>query len=393
MRSTRAGSVVCLCFSLLLGAGCRDQSVEERFRAMPAADDVIAAGDWYRPLARVAGGTGGSLRIDAKRAPASSRFAPVLADFGTSDALAVLVVQHGGVVFEHYEAPAGPAYRFDSQSMHRAIVALLVGIAIHEGRIRGLDAAAADELPEWRGDPRAAITVRDLLYGQSGFADPPYAARIDSPGMQMFIGRDLPGLVLGAQPVSEPGRSWRGTTIEAQLLGLVLERATHRRYASYLSSRLWQPIGASTAYVRLDRPHGLARSFCCIQATARDWARIGQLMLDEGRVGARQVVERAWVRQILTPSTFNRAYGAFWLLEPTPLIPRGVDPRLRPKSFTPFDAPDVYYAGGRGGQRVYVIPSLEAVVVRFGRIRNDFDDGAFLNPVLRALRGTATHRE
>jgi CubicO group peptidase (beta-lactamase class C family) len=393
MPSSRAGSVLGFCFSLLLGAGCRDQSVEERFRTMPAADDVIAAGDWYRPLARVAGGTGGSLRIDAERGPAAERFAPVLADFGTSDALAVVIVQRGRVVFEHYAAPAGPGYRFDSQSMHRAILALLVGVAIHEGSLRGLDAPAADVLPEWRGDPRAAIRVRDLLYGQSGFADPPYAARLDSPGLQMFIGRDLPGLVLAAQPVSAPGRSWRGNTIDAQLLGLILERATHRRYASYLSSRLWQPIGASAAYVRLDRPHGMARTFCCIQATARDWARIGQLMLDEGRVGTRQVVERAWVRQILTPSTFNRAYGAFWLLEPTPLIPRSVDPQLRPKTFTPFDAPDVYYAGGRGGQRVYVIPSLAAVVVRFGRIRNDFDDGAFLNPVLGALRGTPGNRE
>jgi CubicO group peptidase (beta-lactamase class C family) len=378
-------------FAFTLAGACADQSVAERFRASPSDADVIAAGNWYRPLARVEGSHGaagariGNLDDSAAPAAEAARFAPLLADLTAWDSLAVVVVQHARIVFEHYTAPGGPEFRFDSQSMHRAILALVTGVAIADGHIRSLDAPAALQLTEWRGDRRAAISVRDLLYEQAGFVDPPYSPTIDSPSMQMFIGRDLAGLVLARQPVSAPGVAWRGSTVDGQLLGLVIERATREPYASYLSSRLWQPIGASTAYVRLDRPGGHARTFCCIQATARDWARVGQLMLDQGRVGGRQVVPRAWIAQLLTPSTLNPTFGGFWVLAPTPLGPRSGPAGSPPPTPAPFAAPGVFYGGGRGGQRVYVIPSLDAVVVRFGRIRGDFDDAAFLNPVLQAL--------
>jgi hypothetical protein len=75
----------------------------------------------------------------------------------------------------------------------------------------------------------------------------------------------------------------------------------------------------------------------------------------------------------------------FWFVKPTPLAPREFGREKMPAVPTQFTQPDVFYAGGRGGLRSYVIPSLNAVVVRLGRLRYDFDDGAFLNPFLEAL--------
>lgn len=377
---------------LLLGtaAGCADYSAASRFRTMPAQDDVIAAGDWYRPVMRVAGRTGGNLAFDAGSLGNQGNRSAVVSDAMTAvaqewDSFAVVVIQDRRVAFEYYQQPAGPAFRFDSQSMHRALLALALGAALESGAISSLDASVADYLPEWRADERSRVTLRDLLYHQSGFVDPPYQFAADSPGMQLFIGTQLEALLLAQQPQTAPGRAFRGAALDAQLLGLILERSTGAPYAELLSRAIWQPIGAQDAFVRLDRPGGSTRTFCCLSATARDWARVGQLMLDGGRVGTRQVVPVAWIQQLLTPSKLNTAFGGYWALQAIPLTPRSVAASAAPPVATPFTSPDVYYAGGRGGQRVYVIPSRQTVVVRFGKIRNDFDDGAFLNPILAAL--------
>ena len=108
-------------------------------------------------------------------------------------------------------------------------------------------------------------------------------------------------------------------------------------------------------------------------------------MLDRGRAGGRQVLAEASIAQLLAPTPLAPAWGMFWLREPVALVPRSVaGDRPLPKP-TAFASEGVVYIGGRGGQRVFVLPQQRAVVVRIGRIRNDFDDGAFLNPFIEAL--------
>ncbi|MCU0759582.1 MAG: beta-lactamase family protein [Steroidobacteraceae bacterium] len=364
--------------------------VAERFARMPAQDDVVAAGDWYRPTVTVRGAARpwpGAGRGGPAAAP-DGRFAAALALARRYETLALVVVQDGRIVLEDYAPGIAPEFRFDTQSMHRGLLALVVGAALADGAIDSLDARAARWLPEWQGagDPRGEITIRHLLYGQSGLVDPPYANSADSPAMQMFIGTDLRALALGLQPQSRPGERQRGATAEAQVLGLVLERATRSRYADYLSRRLWRPIGAADAAVRLDRPGGNTRTFCCIQASARDWARVGQLVLERGRAGGRELLPPAWITQLATPSPLDPKVGAYWWVEPVPLVPSNVDRARMPPQPTPFASPGTTYTGGRGGQRVFVLPAQRAVVVRIGKIRYDFDDGLFANTFAAALQ-------
>lgn len=364
--------------------------VAERFAKMPAQDDVVAAGDWYRPTIAVRGaarpwpgaGPGGAAALEP-----GSRFTEALALARRYETLALVVVQDGRVVLEDYAPGIAPQFRFDTQSMHRGLLALVVGAAIADGYVDSIDAPASRWLPEWRGagDPRGAITIRHLLYSQSGLVDPPYADSPDSPALQMFIGTDLRRLALGLQPQSRPGERYRGATAEAQVLGLVLERATRRPYADYLSRRLWRPIGAGEAAVRLDRPGGNTRTFCCIQASARDWARVGELVLGRGRVAGREVLPGSWIEQLTTPAVLNPAVGAYWWVQPTALVPSNVDPARAPAKPTPFTHPGTVYTGGRGGQRLFVLPAQRAVVVRIGRMRYDFDDGVFANTFAAAL--------
>lgn len=380
----RLAASVTLAATVLL-SGCAHDVVAERFAAMPPQDDVVGAGDWYRPTVAVRGAPRPWPGAGANATP--PRFDAALAMARRYETLALVVVQDGRIVLEDYAPDISPERRFDTQSMHRSLLAVVVGAALADGHFDSLDAKVARWLPEWSaaGDPRAEISIRDLLYGQSGLVDAPYENRIDSPGLAMFIGTDLRKATLGAQSRAPAGTKFRGAVVEAQALGLALERATGRPYAEFLSQRLWKPIGAGDAAVRLDRPRGNTRTFCCIQATARDWARIGQLVLERGRAGGQEVLPESWIAQMLSPAPLNASVGAWWWIKPTPLGPATSGPAQPPAQTTPFAAPGVAYAGGRGGQRVYVLPAQRAVVVRIGRIRYDFDDGQFANAFIAAL--------
>lgn len=361
------------------------QIVAQRFREMPADDAVVTATEWYRPRSLIRGSVEASTASQATPVVRNPHFDKALEIARQYESLAVVVMVDGRIVAEDHAAGIDPARTFDSQSMHRGLLSLAVLAAIEDGAIRSLDQPVADFFEEWRvaDDPRSRITIGHLLRGESGLVDPPYEPRPDSPGMRLFIGTDLRDLALAQQPTSPPGTTHRGNALDAQLLGLVLEQATRQPYATFLSRRVWQRIGAADAWVRLDREGGNARTFCCLQASARDWARVGELVRGGGMVGTQRILSMQSIQQLLEPSKLNKAVGMSWMLEPTPLIPRSQTTRPNPP--TAFATRGVVYIGGRGGQRVYVLPQQRAVVVRLGRIRNDFDDGRFLNPFIEAL--------
>lgn len=158
-------------------------------------------------------------------------------------------------------------------------------------------------------------------------------------------------------------------------------------YARYLSRRIWKRLGASDAVVQLDREGGNTRTFCCLKSTAQDWARVGELVRTGGSFDGRRILQSTTIKELLAPSPLNAASGMSWLLEPVALVPRSLR-NAPPVALTPFAEAGVAYIGGRGGQRVYVVPGQDAVVVRIGKIRNDFDDGQFLNPFIDALKST-----
>jgi CubicO group peptidase (beta-lactamase class C family) len=368
-------------------AGCAgSQTVADRFAVMPPIDDVVTSTSWYRPAVIVKGA--GSARRASFKAPAAvpaePKWSAAMAGAVRYESLSVVVRQHGRIVAEWHDAAGGPARRYDSQSMHRGLLALVVGAALTDGTLPSVGTAIERYIPEWRNDPRGLITIEDLLYGRSGFVDPAFEPTVDNAGLRLFIGTDLQAQLLALQTVAnaQPGR---GGGIESQLLGLILERATHKSYANYLSAKIWAPIGAGDALLRLDRPGGSTRTLCCLQATARDWARVGQLVLDRGRAGDQQLVAVDWIAKLALPGPLIPNMSMYWFVKPTPLAPREFGREKLPATPTPFARPGVFYAGGRGGLRVYVIPSLDAVVVRLGKLRYDFDDGVFLNPFLEAL--------
>jgi len=290
---------------------------------------------------------------------------------------ALLVVHDGEVVAEHYWRGHDAGSVTNSMSMAKTVVGLLVGIAIDEGKIASVDEPAAKYLTEWAGDGRRRITVRHLLQMASGLADAEHDDDPFSPVGRMYLGSDALAAVAKTPLAFEPGTRFDYNSIATQALSVVLERATGKRYAEYLSEKLWLPLGASDASVWLDREEGHAKTFCCLFTTARDWARVGLLILNEGRVGGRQVVPSAWVREMLTPSPREEDYGyQIWL---------GRQGSRRGDREEEFLAGDVIYLDGKFKQRVYVVPSRKLVVVRLGEQARGWDDAHLVNAVLRGL--------
>lgn len=344
--------------------------------------------EWYEPLVEVPA----PLRDDVPVAPPDTidpealRAAQAYAD--EIGSVALLVWHRGALRYEHYGAGFGPHTRTDTASLHKSVVGLLTGAAIADGLIESVDQPAADFLPEWRDEARRAIRIRDLLQMTSGLqlvsGFNPFARST----IRMTLTADLAPWVLSL-PAAEPaGTRFEYANANPQLLSIVLARAAGKPYVQYLSERLWSHLGAGPALVQLDREGGTPRTFCCLIATARSWLKIGLLVLQEGRLDEEQIVPAEWIRAMTHPSAVNPNYGYLvWLGSPAGTgRPYNSATSFEAKHSEPFVAPDVVFLDGFGGQRVYVVPSRELVIVRTGRASFGWDDARIPNAIMRGLK-------
>ena len=376
---------------LLLAGGIftgTDWRIWPRYLASP--EDPVSSVDWYSPFEIVGSGAGSDLKVasDNERTITGDALEKAAQHAWDFDSYSFLVSHRNTVQWEQYGETFSKTSLFDSQSMHKPIVIFLLGIALDEGAIGSIEDEVGAYLDEWENDERSEITIRDLLYMESGLFQPPYEQSPFNKAMQAFLTGHLDELALSLPLENPPGTKFDFHYLSTQLLSLVIERATGRRYADYLRDKIWEPIGGGDARVRLDRPQGTAQTFCCIQMTARGWLRFGQLLLNRGQWDGLQVIPESWIDKVLTPSR-NPNFGMHvWLGAPFSGERRFSETRARaaiPVS-APFDAPDVFFLEGRGGQRVYVVPSQDLVVVRNGHVRMDWDDPSFLNLILAGIK-------
>ena len=360
----------------------------KRFATLPIKHMVTAV-EWYSPREAVAGAAGVALSPipAAERTIASAALASALAYAQQRPTVALLVMHSGRIELEYYGTGYSAASYTDSQSMHKSVLALLLGQAIADGKIGSVNDPIGRYLPEWAHDRRGAIRIRDLLHMSSGLAQAAQSLNPFSSAMQLFLGTARRAKLMRTALAGTPDSVFDYNPINSELLGLIIESATGRRYAQYLSERLWQPLQAGTAYLWLDQPGGVPHTACCLQATARDWLRLGALIANRGYVGDREVVPARWLEEMQRSSDHNPNYGyQIWLGRSfTPA--RTYTPASNFKAFhsAPFLAPDVAYFDGSGGQRVYIVPSLQLVIVHTGEATRDWDDAFLPNTLIRGL--------
>ncbi len=343
-------------------------------------DDILDV-EWYDPAEIVRGESRAPLvrvaREDSGIAPwALDR---IMAYAEEHESCAMLVMHKGLVVEEAYWCQLEPSDRPQAMSMAKTVTALMVGIAIDEGRLRSIHDPVSTYLEEWRNDERSRITIADLLSMRSGLRNENNPWNPFSDITLINIGTDVPEHTFDVQAEVPPGERFDYNNVNYQVLGLLVERVFGKRYAPLLSEKLWQPLGADDALVWLDVPGGTAKTYCCLFAQARDWARLGWLLAKNGRLGAEHLVSEAWVDSMRTPSKLEPAYGlGLWLDHPKLQGEGSAKP-------VPMLAKDLLLLVGQGQQRVYIIPSAELVVVRLGHEPMDWDDAFIPNTLIKGI--------
>jgi len=304
-----------------------------------------------------------------------------------TDSQALLIYRGGKLVTEHYYEGFDASSVANTASMHKSVLGILVGVAIDQGLIESVDDPVAKYIPEWAEDDRKNITIKQLLRQTSGIDFPSFGFNLTGNFFQFFLGDDVAGVTFKQQVWVEPDIRFDYNNLGPQILGIMLQRLSGQRYAEYLSENIWQHIGVDEATVQVDQPDGMARTFCCINATARSWLKVGLLHLNKGRVGDKQVVPEAWMNEMVVPGKHEPNYGYLtWLgteyKEQQTYNRKGST--AVPHS-EPYLVDDLIYFDGFGGQRVYISPSKELVIVRTGSMILDWDDSILPNTVLRGI--------
>lgn len=316
------------------------------------------------------GGPGNLLPVaDPDALTLSDEGVKALAEFARhTGTKALLVWQAGGLQLEYYDPAVQPGDRLTAAGLMPGLMVLLTGVAVKDGTLAGIDDPISRYLPEWDGDDRGRITLRQLLEGSSGLEPP------TNP-----MGDDAVAWTLSAKLVAEPGTHFAPSTFEAQLLGVVLSRARQQPVADYLSGALWQPMGARDATIDSGSRTGAAYLHCCVKATARDWLRPGLLLLENGMAGAVSLVPKPWLDQMERPNSHSRNDG--WRIR----LSWPFDPKGPLKAKNPFAEPDTLFMAGDDGSRLYVSKGRELVILRLGDAKADWDEAALPNLVAKSI--------
>lgn len=271
------------------------------------------------------------------------------------DTKAFLVIKNDSLVFEQYWEDHTNETVSNSFSVAKTLVAMLVGIAIEEGHIASLDDKVADYIPEFKEGGKEVITIRHLLSMSSGLDWGESGKNPFSDNAESYYGSELRRLVVSQELESEPGIVFKYQSGNSQLLGYILEEATGIDLSEYAESRIWNRVGAEhDAYWSLDKELGDEKAFCCMYATARDYAKLGQLLLNNGCYGSEQIIPAWYYHEMIEPQNLatidgipNYRYGLHtW----TYLDPNG----------------KVDYCRGINGQYIITIPSENLLIVRLG---------------------------
>ncbi len=279
-----------------------------------------------------------------------------------------MVIRNDSILFEHYALDHEMNKVSNSFSTAKSVVSLLIAIAVEDGWIQSVDEPVASYLPEFNNKDMNSITIRHLLTMSSGLEWSESGANPFSDNAEAYYGADLRKLVLSKKPIRKAGEVFEYTSMSTQILAYVLEAATKKPMEDYFQERLWRRIGSeSDAFWSKDAEDGDLKAYCCMYLTTRDYARLGLLILNDGKYKNEQIIPEWYMNEAFMPAKLttlknetNQRYGLHWWL-------------------VPGDGDTMRYARGINGQYVMIVPSKNLVVVRTGHKRTpDVQDAALL---------------
>jgi CubicO group peptidase (beta-lactamase class C family) len=286
---------------------------------------------------------------------------------------AFVVLYKGAIVAERYRTGMTEDTRLLSWSMGKSFTNALVGLMTGDGL---LDIYASMDIPQWKDDNRSAITLNDLMQMQSGLEwNENYGNRSDV-NLMLHREEDMGLFALSKPLMAKPGTHWYYSSGSTNIIMHYLRGkfASDTEFWSYIRSRLFTPLGIRNACFEPDMS-GTPVGSSYLYVTARDYARFGQMYLDDGCVAGTRILPEGWVDYSVTPASDSKGgYGAFFWLNQNKSCP---------------DVPeDMFSCQGHDGQEIYIIPSQDLVVVVLGyspKPDRVIDFNALLRDIIAAL--------
>ena len=262
--------------------------------------------------------------------------------------VAFLVIKNEELVYEEYWDGYSDSSHSNSFSMAKSITTLLVQRAIQDGYIDSWEDRAAKYLPELQGPYRQDLKLRHLSMMTAGLDWNEHYSNPFDITARAYYGDDIEETMFDRVPISiEPGLKFKYQSGSPQLLGFVISRATGMSVSEYASKTLWHDMGAEKdATWHLDSEDGTELTYCCFNSNARDFARFGKLLINDGKWNGTEIIDSAFIAKASRAGASDYYGWSFWILQ---------------------DHPEhVYYLNGHLGQYVIIIPAKNLVVVRLG---------------------------
>lgn len=272
---------------------------------------------------------------------------------------AFLAIKNDSIIYEQYWLNYNQDSLMNSFSVSKTIVSLLIGVAIGEGKIDSVNQKVSDFFPDLF-KTNFNLRIVDLLTMSSGSSWSEDFANPMSDVVIAYYGTNLDSLIKNSKIIEQPGQKWKYQCGNTLILSAIIEKSTGMSIFKYAEEKLWQPIGASkNALWGKDKQDGTTKSFCCFYASARDFAKLGLLVLHKGMLNGKQIVPKEYINAMIEPASWvkyrNKSvdfYGLhIWLAK-------------YHKDYIP-------YFSGMFGQYIMIFPKQNAVVVRFGEMLNE----------------------
>ncbi len=272
---------------------------------------------------------------------------------------AFLVIQNGKILTEKYFEEYDENTISASFSVAKTVNALLIGKLIEDGKIQSLDDDVKKYVPELKQIPEGKLKIRDIITMSGSIDWKESYWNIFSMTAESYYGEDLDKLMakLKLRDNEKPGTIWEYQSCCTQILGYIIKKASGKSVAAYTNEILWQPLGMENdALWSTDKNNGIEKSFCCINATARDFAKLGYFILNKGKVDTTSIINEKWINALTTPAKYLKTadgrtcdwYGyQIWIIN--------------------HENMQIPYFRGVHGQLIYVVPDKNAVIVRLGK--------------------------
>lgn len=347
---------------------------------------MIGAGDWT-PLPAVA-------LAERTISDAALQEAERYAEVNNSNAF--IVWRNGKIERETYFGVHTRTSPINSFSLAKQVTAFAVGRALMLENIDSLDQPVADFVAEWRGDPRREkILVRHLLDMRAGFLPQLPPKGPEDVLSRTFLHPRHDEIIVAEYPViDEPGTRYEYNNAAGDMVAVLIERATGRRYAEFVGTEIWRKVGAMGGAVWVNRPGGTAHSGCCMLAPAENFLRLAIAMLHDGVWERERILPEGYVKEMTTPTPENPYFGlSIWVAgryaerrgfaNPD----RGMAEILHGE---PYLAADLYLFDGNANQVVYVVPSQDLIILRTGLApprdeTTEWDNSVLPNTIMRGI--------